>query len=176
MHGREQLTMSSAILTWIRKVGDFLFGFDFFISYAHSDGRQYPQKLADLLKSKGFRVFLDSRVYVAVSGWANTWSSLGDPRRGTSTNPRVSTADKAIGFARFSADGARIVAVDASNSIFIWDTATGEVLGSIENRSLDGTSVRQVDAQADWTSARYRCRWHPGGTNMYTWNNQWKPS
>ena len=57
--------MSSAILTWIRKVGDFLFGFDFFISYAHSDGMQYPQKLTDLLKSQGFRVFLDSRVYVA---------------------------------------------------------------------------------------------------------------
>ena len=57
--------MSSAILTWVRKVGDFLFGFDFFISYAHSDGVHYPQKLADLLQSKGFRVFLDSRVYVA---------------------------------------------------------------------------------------------------------------
>ena len=50
-------------------------------------------------------------------------------------------ADEAIGFARFSADGARIMAVDASNSVFIWDTATGEVLGSIENRPLDSTSV-----------------------------------
>ncbi len=57
--------MSSTILNWVRKVGDFLFGFDFFISYAHSDGVHYPQKLADLLKSKRFRVFLDSRVYVA---------------------------------------------------------------------------------------------------------------
>ena len=58
-------------------------------------------------------------------------------------------ADEAIGFAMFSADGDRIVAVDASNSVFIWDTATGEILRSIRNRSLDGTSAIHVDAQAD---------------------------
>ncbi len=57
--------MTITLMTWIRKAGDFLFGFDFFISYAHDDGIHYPQKLADILQTKGFRVFLDSRVYVA---------------------------------------------------------------------------------------------------------------
>lgn len=57
--------MISSVLRWLRRIGDFLFGFDFFISYAHDDGLNYPQKLADTLQASGFRVFLDSRVYVA---------------------------------------------------------------------------------------------------------------
>lgn len=43
---------------------DLLFGFDFFISYAHGDGMRYPQELADRLAQLGFRVFLDARLYV----------------------------------------------------------------------------------------------------------------
>jgi hypothetical protein len=51
--------------SWLKRAGDLLFGYDFFISYAHSDGEPYVKALADRLKEKGFRVFLDSRVYVA---------------------------------------------------------------------------------------------------------------
>ena len=57
--------MVSRLMALMRRTGDFLFGFDFFISYAHDDGLHYPQKIADLLHAKRFRVFLDSRVYVA---------------------------------------------------------------------------------------------------------------
>lgn len=50
---------------WLRGLIDFLFGYDFFISYAHADGMFYPQQLADSLQERGFTVFLDKRVYVA---------------------------------------------------------------------------------------------------------------
>jgi DNA-binding FrmR family transcriptional regulator len=49
----------------LRSLIDFLFGYDFFISYAHADGMFYPQQLADRLQERGFTVFLDKRVYVA---------------------------------------------------------------------------------------------------------------
>jgi hypothetical protein len=42
---------------------DRLFGYDFFISYAHADGKKYPHALADGLNQLGFRVFLDEREY-----------------------------------------------------------------------------------------------------------------
>lgn len=48
-----------------RILADLLFGFDFFISYSHSDGFQYPSRLTQSLEGLGFKVFLDSRVYVA---------------------------------------------------------------------------------------------------------------
>ena len=57
--------MSAKPTAWIRRLGDLLFGYDFFVSYAHADGEDYPRALADRLQEKGFRVFLDSRVYVA---------------------------------------------------------------------------------------------------------------
>jgi hypothetical protein len=46
-------------------MGDLLFGYGFFVSYAHADGERYPKALADRLQERGFQVFLDSRVYVA---------------------------------------------------------------------------------------------------------------
>jgi WD40 repeat protein len=45
-------------------VADYLFGYDFFISYAHDDGLKYPQALADELQKMGYTVFLDTRIYV----------------------------------------------------------------------------------------------------------------
>jgi hypothetical protein len=48
------------------KILDFVFGYDFFISYSHRDGMIYPQQLADRLKREfNFRVFLDTREYRA---------------------------------------------------------------------------------------------------------------
>lgn len=49
----------------LRILVDLLFGFDFFISYSHSDGFAYPGELTKRLEQLGFKVFLDSRVYVA---------------------------------------------------------------------------------------------------------------
>lgn len=45
---------------------DILFGYDFFISYSHSDGLNYPKRLFERLSSGQFRyrVFLDANEYV----------------------------------------------------------------------------------------------------------------
>lgn len=47
------------------KLADLLFGYDYFISYAHADGQVYARELANGLQGHGFSVFLDERVYVA---------------------------------------------------------------------------------------------------------------
>jgi WD40 repeat protein len=51
----------------IRSALDYLFGYDFFIAYAHADGSRYVSDLAERLQSPGldFHVFLDTHVYVA---------------------------------------------------------------------------------------------------------------
>lgn len=54
----------SRLLRHLRTLVDLLFGFDFFISYAHGDGYNYPEVLTKILEQEGFKVFLDSREYV----------------------------------------------------------------------------------------------------------------
>lgn len=49
----------------IRLLVDLIFGYDFFISYAHADGMQYPRVLAVMLKRMGYTVFLDTEGYQA---------------------------------------------------------------------------------------------------------------
>ena len=47
-----------------RRLIDEIFGYDFFISYAHRDGTAYPNALVDELEQRGYRTFLDTRGYV----------------------------------------------------------------------------------------------------------------
>jgi len=47
-----------------RDVADYLFGYDFFISYSWSDGAAYPRQLMEQLTRNGYTIFLDSRDYV----------------------------------------------------------------------------------------------------------------
>lgn len=56
-----------ARLTMIRRFLDWLFGYDFFISYGHDDGIAYPHSLHDALSSRQprFSVFLDKKDYTA---------------------------------------------------------------------------------------------------------------
>jgi hypothetical protein len=56
------LSQPRRLLVWL---ADFLFGFDFFISYAHWDGSNYPETLARVLEEDGYRVFLDRNDYKA---------------------------------------------------------------------------------------------------------------
>ena len=42
-----------------RSAIDFVFGYDFFVSYAHGDGRDYPAGLRRALEGRGYRVFFD---------------------------------------------------------------------------------------------------------------------
>lgn len=53
----------------IQRIADALFGYDFFISYAHADGRTYAVGLAKGLKERGFDVFLDTQDYLAGDDW-----------------------------------------------------------------------------------------------------------
>ncbi|NZD63633.1 toll/interleukin-1 receptor domain-containing protein, partial [Rhizobium sp. WYCCWR 11290] len=49
----------------ISRLVDWVFGFDFFLSYNHGDGKHYPSQLKRQLGKRGFRVFLDQTEYVA---------------------------------------------------------------------------------------------------------------
>jgi hypothetical protein len=44
---------------------DWIFGYDFFLSYNHGDGMRLPRRLKERLEQAGFRVFLDQTEYVA---------------------------------------------------------------------------------------------------------------
>jgi hypothetical protein len=44
---------------------DWVFGYDFFLSYSHGDGTRLPQFLKERLAQIGFRVFLDQTEFVA---------------------------------------------------------------------------------------------------------------
>ena len=51
------------VLKWISNLADHVFGYDYFISYAHSDGGNYPEKLAQNLRNNNYAVFLDKSDY-----------------------------------------------------------------------------------------------------------------
>jgi len=48
-----------------QSLADFVFGFDIFISYAHKDGIEYPERLCTALQKLRYKVFLDRRDYRA---------------------------------------------------------------------------------------------------------------
>ncbi|TBB38505.1 TIR domain-containing protein [Rhizobium ruizarguesonis] len=51
--------------SFVSRLVDWVFGFDFFLSYNHGDGKNYPGQLKRRLEMGGFRVFLDQTEYVA---------------------------------------------------------------------------------------------------------------
>ena len=55
--------------SWSQRIADRIFGFDFFISYAWKDGRDYAVALAKHLEAEGFDCFLDSEDYSAGDDW-----------------------------------------------------------------------------------------------------------
>jgi hypothetical protein len=55
--------VSRFVFGYLSAAADFLFGYDFFISYAHRDGTQYPRLLRDRLEALGYRAFLDVHGY-----------------------------------------------------------------------------------------------------------------
>ena len=52
-----------------QRFADFLFGFDFFISYCWADGREYAVQLQKRLEERGFQCFLDSSDYAKGDNW-----------------------------------------------------------------------------------------------------------
>lgn len=53
----------------LNSVADYLFGYDFFISYSWSDGRHYAVQLHHELTKLGFACFLDSKDYAKGDNW-----------------------------------------------------------------------------------------------------------
>lgn len=54
---------------FFQRVADFLFGYDFFISYCWADGRIYATELHRRLHGHGFKSFLDSSDYAKGDNW-----------------------------------------------------------------------------------------------------------
>ncbi|MCB1237403.1 MAG: TIR domain-containing protein [Verrucomicrobiae bacterium] len=52
-----------------QRAADFLFGYDFFISYRWEDGRAYAVELQRKLQARGFSCFLDSEDYAKGDNW-----------------------------------------------------------------------------------------------------------
>lgn len=55
--------MASQLSATLPRVADRLFGYDFFLSYSHKDGKNYPSLLKARLEQAGFKVFLDQTEY-----------------------------------------------------------------------------------------------------------------
>jgi len=53
----------------LKRFADRLFGYDYFVSYAWKDGREYAVKTAEALEGHGFDVFLDSKSYSTGDDW-----------------------------------------------------------------------------------------------------------
>lgn len=53
----------------LRRALDFIFGYDFFISYSWRDGATYANALARRLEADGFEVFLDRNDYATGDDW-----------------------------------------------------------------------------------------------------------
>ena len=52
-----------------RRIADWLFGYDYFISYAHADGHAYTKELTKRLVSQGFECFVDQSEFAAGDNW-----------------------------------------------------------------------------------------------------------
>jgi len=52
-----------------QQIADYLFGYDFFISYSWKDGATYAVRLAAALKQRGFDCFLDAQSYDKGDDW-----------------------------------------------------------------------------------------------------------
>ena len=55
--------------SYLQSLADFVFGYDFFISYAWADGRPFALSLQKQLVQRGFDCFLDSSEYAAGDNW-----------------------------------------------------------------------------------------------------------
>ena len=52
-----------------RRALDFVFGYDFFISYSWEDGKVYASALARRLEAAGFEAFLDRKHFATGDDW-----------------------------------------------------------------------------------------------------------
>ena len=64
-----EMTNESKKESVLRRFTNYLFGYDFFISYAWSDGGRYAQALAKALEQDGYECFLDREDFEKGQNW-----------------------------------------------------------------------------------------------------------
>ena len=104
----------------LRRVVDFVFGYDFFISYAWDDGANYASKLYSELEADGFEVFLDRSHYAMGDDWETigAWTLRRTGQLILVGSPEAIRSKAVIREAEiFSATGRRIIPIDFDGSL-----------------------------------------------------------
>lgn len=133
-----------------KRIADWLFGRDFFISYRWEDGRQYAVKLAKKLRADRFDCFLDSDGYLK----GDNWRKIGE-RELRKTNRLVlvgspkshESGPVARELKIFQATGRRVFAIEFGDSL-----APAKYPKSLILPHLDPSAIRQVEASGGWES------------------------
>jgi tetratricopeptide (TPR) repeat protein len=101
--------------SFVQRSLDFVFGYDFFISYSWSDGAAYAAALARQLEAAGFEVFLDRDDYASGDDWKKVgrWTLRRTGQLVLVGSPNAIKSDPVIREIKiFSETGRRIVPID----------------------------------------------------------------
>ena len=104
----------------LRRMLDFIFGYDFFVSYAWSDGSAYATALSRQLQAQGFEVFLDRTNYASGDDWKQigTWTLRRTSQLVLIGSPAALLSDPVIREIEiFSGTKRRIVPIDFGGSL-----------------------------------------------------------
>jgi len=111
---------------WQRLLG-LVFGYDFFISYAWSDGGSYAMALARKLQAQGFEIFLDREEYASGDDWkkVGAWKLRRTGQLILVGSPATLTSAPVLREVQiFSRTGRRIVPIDFDGSLQWTTTAS----------------------------------------------------
>ena len=103
-----------------RRLADYLFGYDFFISYRWADGKTYAVRLASALQQRGYDCFLDSQSYTAGDDWKTAGAAA---IRKTSQlvvvgSPKAIDSDPVLREAQiFAKSGRKVIPIDFGGSL-----------------------------------------------------------
>lgn len=145
---------------WSQRVVDWLFGYDYFISYRWSDGRSYAVALAEQLQQAGFDCFLDSQEYLKGENWkkAGERSLRKTSRLVLVGSPEVHQSQPVLRELRiFTAAGKHVIPIDFEGSLTdcsdspLWRYLDRDSLWIKENRDQlgHGPSTATVEALRD---------------------------
>jgi WD40 repeat protein len=103
-----------------RRLLDFVFGYDFFISYSWSDGGGYASALTRQLRAQGFEIFLDRDDYASGDDWkkVGAWKLRRTSQLVLIGSPAALVSAPVIREIQiFSGTGRRIVPIDFDGSL-----------------------------------------------------------
>lgn len=132
---------------WFQRILDWLYGYDYFISYRWSDGRNYAVVLAEELKKQGFDCFLDSSDYIIGDNWKRVGERslrktsrlilVGSPQALRPIPPRESDEDPVVRELKiFTATGKRVIPVNFGGCLSAPENTDSPVLQYLDRHSL----------------------------------------